>query len=141
MAALSATELSNLRLDLGDTNTPPAFSDPRLQANYDRFDASLSATVLFEATLALCYRQLLAEANLFHNYTAGQVSENLQQIRDNIKDMFELFKPSLDAAIDQNRQLVISKLGKRDKRERTRPYEDFDVSVNRISADGQVHNP
>lgn len=138
---LDPTTLSNMRLDLGDVNTPPAFDTPRLQANYDRLSAAPNETIRYEATLALCYRQLLAEANLFHNITAGQVSENLQQIRDNIEDMFELFKPSLDAATDQNRQLVISKLGKRDKRERTRPYEDFDVSVNRISADGQVHNP
>lgn len=138
--ALDSTTLSNLRLDLGDNNAPPAFSDARLQANYDRFDASLNSTVLFEATLALCFRQLLAEATLFANYTAGQVSESLDQIYQHVKYMFELYKPSLDAATDQNRQLVISKLGKRDKRERTRPYEDFDLSVNRIS-NGQVPNP
>jgi hypothetical protein len=133
MATLTPTQLSNLRADLGDTGGTPAFSDPELQALWDRLTDAPNETVQHEATLALAFRQLMVQASKFHNYTAGQVTENLQQVRDNLEANFELFKPALDAATSQNRQLVIGKLGKRDKRERTRPYEDFDVSVNRIN--------
>lgn len=133
MATLTATQLSDLRADLGDTGGTPAFSDAELQALWDRLTAAPNETVQHEATLALAFRQLLAQATKFHSYSAGQVSENLQQIRDNIAAMFELYKPSLDAATDQSRQLIISKVGKRDKQERTEPAEAFDLRGNTLN--------
>ncbi|MFK5283557.1 hypothetical protein ACI3PL_28685, partial [Lacticaseibacillus paracasei] len=76
--------------------------------------------------------QLLAQVAKFHSYTAGQVSENLEQIYEHIKAMFELYKPSLDAATSQNRQLVISKIGKRDTAQRIPPNDAYDNEGNQI---------
>lgn len=132
MATLTATQLSNLRADLGDTGGTPAFSDAELQALWDRLTDAPNETVQHEATLALAFRQLLAQVAKFHSYTAGQVSENLDQVYAHIKAMFELYKPSLDAATSQNRQLVISKIGKRDTAQRIPPNDAYDNEGNQI---------
>lgn len=132
--ALTASQLERLRRDLGDSNTPPAFDDTELNDNWDRLTvAGLTETQQHEATLALCFRQLLAQATKFHNYTAGQVKEDLKQVRDNIKDMFELFKPALDAATSQNRQLVFSKIGKRAHADRVTPLDAYDSNGDVLS--------
>lgn len=134
MATLTSTQLDRLRRDLGDLNTPPAFEDSELQDNWDRVPNAPDETRQHEATLALCYRQLLAQVNKFHNYTAGAVTENLQQVRDNIKEMYEMYLPSLEAGLDQAKQLSIGKLGRRVNKDRTIPLDDYD---NRTFIDGK----
>ena len=126
MATLTPTQLDRLRRDLGDVNTPPAFSDAELQDNWDRMSSAEDEFTQHNATLALCFWQLLVQANKFHNYTAGAVTGNLQQVRDNLKQTYDLLAPYIDAAQGAQSQISFGKIGRRVNQERTIPTDDYD---------------
>lgn len=84
MSILTATQLSDVRADIGDATAPYAFSDADLQRLYTRAVADGYGET---AVRAYALRQLLTSAAKFHDYTAGstrvqkrQVFQNLQQI-------------------------------------------------------------
>ena len=84
MADLTATELADLRADIGDEGSTPAFSDAELQRLYDRVDND------YDSTVVLAIRQLMVNAAKFADYTAGESSVKKHQIFDNLKKTYEL---------------------------------------------------
>lgn len=83
---LSAQELADLRQDIGDTGSPPAFSDAQLQRNYERAEGDYNRTVV--TTL----RQLLASSARLHAYSMGQSSESLDQVYQHVQDLLALWQ-------------------------------------------------
>lgn len=79
-------QLSDLRADLADTAASPAFSDDEIARLWQR------AGGRHERTLYLAVRQLLMQANRFHDYALGQgtVDRKESQIRANLRDMLKL---------------------------------------------------
>lgn len=122
MATLTTQQKSDLRNDLGDSNS--AFTDPELQRNWDRVANASSAQQQHNATLALCFRQLLASASKLHDYTAGATQEKLSQVRANLKDMYELYEPDLQAALSMRAGILKSKVASYPHQTRTLPQEE-----------------
>ena len=120
--ALTTVQLGRLRRDLGDAAT--AFSDPELQDNWERLGNAASDATRFEAVKGLCFEQLLNSASKLHDYSAGAVDEKLNQVVKNLERRFEHYKPALEAALGQKKQIVIGKLGKREHPERYTPGEN-----------------
>lgn len=120
--ALTAQQLSDLRADLGDSAT--AFSDDELNRNYDRVSGATSEQQRHNATLALCFRQLLASAAKMHDYTAGAVGEKLSQVYDHVRQMYALYEPDLNAALGQNSALLRSVIKKTPHQTRIDPIDE-----------------
>lgn len=126
---LDQTTLDRLRRDLGDTAS--AFTDAELSDNWDRLTSAPNDDVRFEATKGLCFEQLLNNSAKLHDYSAGAVDEKLSQIVRNLEKRFDYYKPSLEAARGQVKQLLVGKLGKRINAERKLPSENILTSVRR----------
>jgi hypothetical protein len=119
MAALTTIQIERLRRDLGDSAT--AVTTPELQDNWDRVDGAPNEIVRHEATLALCFKQLLAQAAKLHDYKAGAVDEKLSQVRKNLEDMYKLYAPSLERALGTGQQVAIGRLVARPNPNRRTP--------------------
>lgn len=80
-------QLADLRADLADTAVSPAFSDDDLARLWQR------AGGRHERTCYLATRQLLMQANRFHDYMYGQgaTDQKASQVRANLKDMLAVF--------------------------------------------------
>lgn len=87
VASPTADQLSDLRADLADTAASPAFSDGELARLWSR------AGGRHERTCALATRQLLMQANRFHDYALGQgaTDQKKSQLRANLRDMLKIF--------------------------------------------------
>jgi hypothetical protein len=72
--AATTDQLADLRGDLADTAATPAFSDAELQRLWQR------ANGRHERTLYLAVRQLLMQANRFHDYMYGQGASDQKKI-------------------------------------------------------------
>lgn len=118
--AITTQQLSDLRQDFGDTKED-VFTDPELSRIWERVAGAATTTVRHEAALALMYRQLLSQANKFHDYTAGSTSEKLSQVRKHIKDSYDMYKSSLDAAMSRQKQMSRTTLRGRKHQERNFP--------------------
>lgn len=81
MGELSNDELTDLRGDIGDVNTPPAFEDVELQRLYTRAGEDYNTTVL------MALRQIMGNSWKLHNYTQNATTEQRKQIFDNLKSM------------------------------------------------------
>jgi hypothetical protein len=88
--AATTDQLADLRGDLADTAATPAFSDAELQRLWQR------ANGRHERTLYLAVRQLLMQANRFHDYMYGQGASDQKksQVRANLKDMLTVLAAS-----------------------------------------------
>lgn len=106
--ALTEQQISDLRTDIADVNS--AFSEAALNRIWDRVAGARDDNARHEAALGLMARQLLANANLLHDYTAGQSSEKLSQVRAHLKDQYEMYRPALEAALNQKKQFVIGSI-------------------------------
>lgn len=120
--ALTAEQLSDLRADLGDSNT--AFTSVELNRNWDRLENAANDLQRHNATLALCFRQLLASASKLHDYTAGATGEKLSQVRKHLQEMYELFADDLEAALGTNANVLKSKVASYPHQTRTLPSEE-----------------
>lgn len=119
--SITAQELSDLQKDAGLDNSESVFTDAELSRIWDRTAGASSATMHHEAALALIFRQLFSDANKFHDYKAGASEEKLSQIRANLKDSYEMYKPSLDNALGRSPEFSISPLVPKPHQERTFP--------------------
>lgn len=99
MATLTAEQKLDFRADIGDDGT--VFTDPELDRLYTRAGADYNTAVY------LAWRQLLADANKFFDYTAGQTSVKKAQVRQHIKDMVEFWKGEATTSANQVRILGI----------------------------------
>jgi hypothetical protein len=88
---MTTDELDDFRADLGDQNTPPAFSDDEIQRLYVRSDDSFAKTKL------LAINQLLMNASKLYNYVSGHTRQEQQVIFDNLLKMREILKEELGA--------------------------------------------
>lgn len=81
---LAPTTVAELRLDLGDTGTPPAFTDAELSA--------LLARAGNNGRLALAQGlwQLLTQAARLNDYTIGQSDEKRSQVFAQLQAAYKL---------------------------------------------------
>ncbi len=83
---LSANLLGDLQGDIGISNDQSVFTDTELERLYTRAEYNQDLTVYY------AFRQLLANANKFYDYSAGMTSEKRSQIRSNLKDSVEMWE-------------------------------------------------
>lgn len=81
--ALTADQLADLQGDLGISTDQAVFTDAELNRLYARAESS------YEMAVASGFRQLMADAAKFNDYTAGQSSEKKSQVYDHLKDMYK----------------------------------------------------
>lgn len=110
--ALTVQQLADIRGDVGD-DVALAFSDAEIQRLYDRLAEAPTEAIRLEAVKGLMFERLLNNATKLHDYTAGAVDEQLSQIFANLERRFAYYRGALEAARGGNRQLSISKVGKR----------------------------
>jgi hypothetical protein len=90
MVALTNDQLIDLRNDLGDTKTPPAFTDEELERLYVRTSEGHTATVV------LGLDQLIMDAVKFSDYTQNETQEKKSQIFDHLLKVRALWQKKLD---------------------------------------------
>jgi hypothetical protein len=122
---LTQLQLERLRRDLGDIGH--SFTDPELNDNYDRMDSAPNDHTRFEAVKGLCFEQLLNSSTKLHDYSAGAVDEKLSQIVKNLEKRLDYYLPAMQAALGENRQLVVGKLGIRINPDRYTPSENWNT--------------
>lgn len=84
--ALTADQRTDMQGDLGISDDESVFTNAELDRLYTRAGSSYNLAVYFG------YRQLLAQANKFFNYTEGMTKVERKQMRDNIADSMEFWK-------------------------------------------------
>lgn len=78
MPGLTTEQIQDLRNDLQDTRTPPAFPDDELQRLYSRMGEGYTATVL------LALDQLIMGSAKFSDYTQNDTEEKKSQVMANL---------------------------------------------------------
>ena len=96
MADLTATQLTDIRADVGDSNS--AFSDLELQRLWARVENASSDEVRWDALKASIFEQLLNDATKLHDYSAGAVEHKLGKVYDQLNKRFQEYKYALDDA-------------------------------------------
>jgi len=104
--ALTATQRTDLQGDLGIGSDESVFTNDELDRLYTRAGDDYNLAVYFG------YRQLLAQANKFHNYTEGMTRVERKQMRDNIAASMEFWKAE---ARVQVRMVGLNSIPPRDK--------------------------
>ena len=84
--ALTATQRADSQGDLGIGSDEAVFTNDELDRLYARAGNDYNLAVYFG------YRQLLAQANKFHNYTEGMTRVERVQMRENIADSMKFWK-------------------------------------------------
>lgn len=120
--AITAEQIAALRADIGDTGTPPSFSDEALETIWERVSGARNAAMQHEAALGLMLRQLMGNAAKFADFTSGLTSEKRSQVFEHLKYLYELYKTALDAALSDRKQVAIASL--RGKPNQRREYPD-----------------
>lgn len=95
MASLTSDQRGDIQGDLGIGSDETVFTNGELDRLYTRAGSDYNTAVY------LAYRQLLANANKFHDYTAGQTKVQKSQVRDHLKEMVEFWKQEARVAGDQ----------------------------------------
>lgn len=90
MTDLTAAELARLRRKLGDTNTPPAYSDAELQ------DLWTESGEVWNITVRDAIDELIASAAKFTNYTQGESREEKAEIFKNLLKLRSLWQSRVD---------------------------------------------
>jgi hypothetical protein len=122
--ALTITQLDDLRADLGVDST--VFTDAELNRLWERTSGAANTAIRYEATLGLAARQLMMSATRLHDYTAGQTSEKLSQVFDHLRKIYELYRPSIEAATGSNRQVAIASYRPVPRQDRDLPADHHD---------------
>lgn len=107
----TSDQISDLRIDIGDTGTPPAFTDAEIQRQWYRVRGADDEVTQHEATLALMARALLSNSAKLRDYSTGNTSEKMSQIFDHLKDIYAFYKKSLDRALGSNQDVAIGVVG------------------------------
>jgi molecular chaperone GrpE (heat shock protein) len=120
---ITQQQIEDLRADIGDPGgDDPTFTDVEIGRIWDRLSGASDATQRHDAALALMARQLLTQAARLHKYTAGNTSEDLQQVFDHLEKLYKLFSPALAKVQGTAKQMGI--LGLRDARRDGRTVPD-----------------
>ncbi len=109
--ALTTTQRTDMQGDLGITADESVFTNDELDRLYARASSDYSLAVYYG------FRQLLASANKYHKYTAGFASEDLQQVRANIRDSLQHWKNEARSSANQIQMAGLLEIPPRDKDE------------------------
>jgi len=109
MATLTATQRADMQGDLGIGSDEAVFTNDELDRLYTRAVSDYNLAVYYG------YRQLLAQANKFHNYTAGMTKVEASQMRAHIRDTMEFWKEEARRAGNQVRIVGLLEVPPRDK--------------------------
>jgi len=107
--ALTATQRADFQGDLGIGSDEAVFTNDELDRLYARASSDYNGAVY------LAWRQLMADAAKFNDYTAGQTQERKSQIYDHIKDMVSFWKDEARVATNQVRIVGMLEVPPRDK--------------------------
>ena len=95
--ALSADQLTDMQGDLGIDATESVFTDDELDRLYERASSDYGVAVYYG------YRQLLADANKFHDYSLANTSVKRSQMRDHLSAMVDFWKNEAKTSANQVR--------------------------------------
>jgi hypothetical protein len=95
MATLTAEQRADLQADIGITDDESVFTDDELDRLYTRAGEDYNLTVVY------ALRQLLVSAARLTDYTAGQTSEKLSQIREGLKASLDYYEKQVVGAGNQ----------------------------------------
>lgn len=121
-------QICDLRADIGDDGT--TFDDDEIIRIWARVQGAENEVRQHEAAVALMARQLMANAAKLVNYRAGAISESRGDVMKNLERLYNLYKPSLDAALGTGRQFAKSAVRAKPRQNRTEPG-DFSDRRNR----------
>ena len=96
MADLTATQITDIRADVGDSKE--AFSDAELQRLWVRVENASSDEVRWDALKASIFEQLLNDATKMHDYSAGAVGHDLAVVYDHHEKRYNEYKYALNDA-------------------------------------------
>ena len=111
MASLTSTQRADMQADLGIGTGEAVFTNDELDRLYTRADSDYNEAVY------LAWRQLMADAAKFNDYTAGQTQEKKSQVYDHVKDMVAFWKSESTTATNQVRILGLNEIPPRWKDE------------------------
>lgn len=98
---ITQTQINDLRLDAGlPADTETVFDNDEMDRIWTRVSGASSDAKRHEAALGLMYRQLLSNAAKLNDYRIATSSENKSQIFKNIKTLYDMYRPSLEEALD-----------------------------------------
>lgn len=90
--ALTAAQLADMQGDLGIAADEAVFTDEELDRLYERADSDYNTAVY------LGFRQILAQAAKFHNYTVGQTRVERKQMFDHLRDLTRFWQEEAENA-------------------------------------------
>jgi hypothetical protein len=96
MSDLTATQISDLRADIGDEDTPYAFTDAEFQRLWVR------ASENYNYTVVLALRQLLMNAAKFYDYVSGFTRQEQEKVFGHLKSMHDLWQAQLKSETQVN---------------------------------------
>lgn len=103
--AITAQELADIRADIGD-ESGTIWTDADISRIWERVSGAANTNQRHEAALALLVRQLLGNAVMLRDYTAGATSEKMQQVFSNLQKLYAMYAPSLESALGTDRRQV-----------------------------------
>lgn len=89
MATLTADQLRYLRADIGDSETPFAFTTSELNDNFTRSSSNYRKTVI------LTLEQLLANLSKLYDYKVGFTVHSQAAVYDHVKSLLEVQRSKL----------------------------------------------
>ena len=95
--ALTATQRTDMQSDLGITSDEAVFTNDELDRLYTRAGSD------YNSAIYLAWRQLMADAAKFNDYTVGQTQEKKSQLFDHVKAMVDYWKDEARVATNQVR--------------------------------------
>ena len=104
MATLTTNQLSDMQADLGIGDDGAVFSDDELNRLYTRADGDYNSAVY------LAWRQLMADASKFFDYTAGETEVKKSQVRAHIGAMVQFWKSEARQVGNQVRMLGLNEI-------------------------------
>ena len=109
--ALTTTQRADMQADLALSADESVFTNTELDRLYARADSDYNGAVY------LAWRQLLADAAKFSDYTAGQTREQKSQVWEHIKEMAAFWKGESTTSANQMRILGLNEIPPRWKDE------------------------
>lgn len=129
--ALTAPQLLLLRTRMGGISTS-VLSDSEFNLFWDATASARTEAVHLNATLAMGWESLMADAVKLHNYAAGQSRHDLDQVFKHVETMYRLYKADLDKATGtRTRQIAIAGVRAVPRAEREYPAEHDDHEQDR----------
>lgn len=108
---LTSTQQTDMQADLGITADESVFTDDELDRLYERAGEDYNLAVYYG------WRQLMADASKFFDYTAGMTTRKKSQVREHIGAMVEFWKEESRTAANQARILGLNQIPPRHKDE------------------------